>query len=76
MNFLKNTNAQVLLFFLQSSRCFSNEHSCLKTSGLYDDLFLVSSLLHFFISVFFGLFLLTNICLMPIILAQCQILRL
>lgn len=26
------------MFFLQSSRCDSNEQSCLKTTGLYNDL--------------------------------------
>ena len=35
---------------LQSSRCVSNEQSCLKTTGLYDDLLLLSSLFHFYIS--------------------------
>ena len=50
-NFLKNTNAQVLLF---SSRGpdVSNEQSCLKTTGLYDDLLLLSSLFHFFYFIF------------------------
>ena len=37
-NFLKNIKAQVLLFFLQSSRYISNEQPCLKTTGLYDNL--------------------------------------
>ena len=37
-NFFKNTNAQELLFFLQSSRYVSNEQTCLKTTGLYEDL--------------------------------------
>ena len=36
---MKNTNAQVLLFFHQSSRYVSNEQPCLKITGLYDDLF-------------------------------------
>ena len=48
-NFLKNINAQVvLLFFCQSSRYISNEQPFLKTTGLCDDLLLLSSLLHFF----------------------------
>ena len=52
-NFLKNTNDQVLLFsFLQSSRYISNEKSCLKTTGLYKDLLLLSSLSHFFYFIF------------------------
>ena len=39
-------------FFLQSSRYVSNEQSCLKTTGLYDDLLLLSSLFHFFYFIF------------------------
>ena len=38
--------------FLQSSRYVSNEQSCLKTTGLYDDLLLLSSLFHFFYFIF------------------------
>ena len=53
--FLKNTNARVLLFFLQSSRCLSNEHSCLKTTGLYGDLVLLCSVFHFFYFIFSAL---------------------
>ena len=41
-----------IAFFLQSSRYVSNEQSCLKTSGLYDDLLLLSSLFHFFYFIF------------------------
>ena len=44
-NFLKNTDAQVLLF---STRNVSNEQPCLKTTGLYEDLLLLSRLHHFF----------------------------
>ena len=51
-NFLKNANDQVLLFFLQSSRYVSIEQSCSKTTGLYDDLLLLSSLFHFFYFIF------------------------
>ena len=51
-NFLKNTNAQVLFSFFQSSRYVSNEQLCLKITGLYDDLILLSSLLHFFYFIF------------------------
>ena len=36
-----------IYFFLQSSKCVSNEQHCLKTAGLYDDL--LRSLFHFFI---------------------------
>ena len=50
--FLKNTNPQLLLFFLQSSRCVSNEQPCLKTTGLYGDLLLLSSVFHFFYFTF------------------------
>ena len=50
-NFLKNTNIQVL-FFHQSSRYVSNEQPCLKTTGLYEDLLLLSSLFHFFYFIF------------------------
>ena len=39
-------------FFLQSSRYVSNEQSCLKTTGLYDDLLLLFSLFHFFYFIF------------------------
>ena len=39
-------------FFLQSSKYVSNEQSCLKTTGLYDDLLLLSSMFHFFYSIF------------------------
>ena len=39
-------------FFLQSSRYVSNEQSCLKITGLYDDLLLLSSLFHFFYFIF------------------------
>ena len=35
-----------IYFFLQSSKCVSNEQHCLKTAGLYDDL--LRSLFHFF----------------------------
>ena len=46
-NFLKNTNAQVLLFF---SRCVSNEQPCCRATGLYDYLLLFIQLvsLHLF----------------------------
>ena len=39
-------------FFLQSSRYVSNEQPCLKTTGLYEDLLLLSSLFHFFYFIF------------------------
>ena len=41
-----------IAFFLQNSRYASNEQSCLKTTGLYDDLLLLTSLLHFFYFIF------------------------
>ena len=37
-----------IAFFLQSCRYVSNEQSCLKATGLYDDLLFLSSLLHVF----------------------------
>ena len=37
-----------IAFFLQSSRCVSNEQPCLKTTGLYDDFMLLSNLFHLF----------------------------
>ena len=40
-----------IAFFLQSSRYVSNEQSCLKTTGLLDDLLLLSSLFHLFYSI-------------------------
>ena len=39
-------------FFLQSSRCDSNKQPCLKTTGIYDDLLLLSSLFHLFYFIF------------------------
>ena len=55
---MKNTNAQVL-FFLQNCRCNSNEQPCLKTSGLYDDVLLISSL---FYSLYFNSVLSFSLC--------------
>ena len=46
-NFLKNTNAHVWLFS-PNSRCVSDEQPCLKTTGLYEDLFILPRLFHFF----------------------------
>ena len=42
-------------FFLQTTRYISNEQSCLKTTGLYDDLLLLSSFLHIFYFIFSAL---------------------
>ena len=39
-------------FFSPNSGSVSNEQSCLKTTGLYDDLLLLSSLFHFFYFIF------------------------
>ena len=44
-----------IAFVFQSSRYVSNEQSCLKTTGLYDDLLLLSSLFHFFYLIFSAL---------------------
>ena len=41
-----------IAFFLQSSRCVFNEQSCLTTTGPYDDLLLLSSLVHFYYFMF------------------------
>ena len=49
---MKNTNAQAIAFFIQSYRYVSNELPYLKTTGLYDDLLLLSSLFHFLYFIF------------------------
>ena len=41
-----------LFIFLQTSRYVSNKQSCLKTTGLYHDLLLLSSSFHFFYFTF------------------------
>ena len=41
-----------MFFFLQSSKYVSNEQSCLKTTGLFDDFILSSSLFHFLYFIF------------------------
>ena len=47
--FFEKCKCSAIVFFsLQSSRYVSNEQSCLKTTGLYDDHFILSSLFHFF----------------------------
>ena len=38
--------------FCQGFRYVSNEQSCLKTTGLYEDILLLSSLFHFFYFIF------------------------
>ena len=48
---MKCTNAQVLLFFSRAPYV-SNDQSCLKTTGPYVDLFLLSSSFHFFYFIF------------------------
>ena len=47
--FLKITNT-MYCFLLQSFKCDSHEHLCLKTTGLYDEL--LYSLFHFFYFIF------------------------
>ena len=49
---MKNENIQVWLFLLQSSRCFSNEHPCLRMTGLYDDFLPLSRLFHLFYFIY------------------------
>ena len=44
-----------IFIFLQSCRYVSNEQPCLKTTGLYEELLLVSSLFHFFYFIFSAL---------------------
>ena len=41
-----------IVLVLQGSRYVSNEQSCLKTAGSYDDLLFLSSLFHFFYFIF------------------------
>ena len=41
-----------IAFFLQSSRCVSNEQPCLRATGQHDGLWFSSRLLHFFYSIF------------------------
>ena len=48
LKFFEKYKCSSIAFFLQSSRYVSNEKSCLKTTELYDDLLLLSSLFHFF----------------------------
>ena len=52
LKFFEKYKCSGIAFFLQSSRYVSNEQSCLKTTGLYDDLLLLSSLFHFFYFIF------------------------
>ena len=60
-------------FFPWSPRCVSKEQSVLKTTGLYEDLLLLSSLFHFFYFIFsasisFGLYF--SISLSVVVLSQ------
>ena len=41
LEFKKNIDAQVLLIFCQSSRCFSKEQSCLRTTRLCENLTII-----------------------------------
>ena len=52
MKFYEKYKRSRIAFLHQSSRYVSNKQSCLKTTGLYDDLLLLSSLFHFFYFVF------------------------
>ena len=52
LKFFEKYKCLGIAFFLQSSRYISNEQSRLKTTGLYDDLLLLSSLFHFFYFIF------------------------
>ena len=50
--FWKTQMPRYWFFFLQNSRYVSNEQSCLKTTGLYEYLLLLSSLFHFLDFIF------------------------
>ena len=52
LKFFEKYKCPGISFFLQSSRYVSNEQSCLKTTGLYDNLLLLSSLFHIFYFIF------------------------
>ena len=52
LKFLEKYKYSGIAFFLQSSRYVSNEQSCLKTTGLYDDHLLLSNMFHFFYFIF------------------------
>ena len=52
LEFFEKYKCPVIAFVLQSSRYVSNEQPYLKTTGLYEDFFLSSSLFHFFYFVF------------------------
>ena len=51
-NLFEKYKCSGIALFLQSSRYISNEQSCLKTTGSYDGLLLLSSLFHFFYFIF------------------------
>ena len=50
LNFFEKYKCSSIAFFLQSTKYISNEQSCLKTTGLHDDL--LSSLFYFFYFTF------------------------
>ena len=52
LEFFKKIQMPRNFFFLQSSSYDSNKQPCLKTTGLYDDLSLLSSLFHLFNFIF------------------------
>ena len=52
LKFFEKYKCSGIAFLVQSSRYVSNEQSYLKTTGLYDDLLLLSSLFHFFYFIF------------------------
>ena len=47
LEFFEKYKCPSIAFILQSSRCVSYEHPCLKTTGLYDGFLLLSSVLLF-----------------------------
>ena len=52
LKFYEKYKCSGIAFFHQNSRYVSNKQSCLKTTGLYDYLLLLSSLFHFFYFIF------------------------
>ena len=52
LKFFEKYKCSGIAFFLQSPRYVSNEQSCLKTTGLYDDLLLLKIQFHFFYFIF------------------------
>ena len=52
LEFFEKYKCPGIAFFLQSSRCVSDEQLYLKATGVYDDFLLLSNLFHFFSFMF------------------------